>query len=67
MVEENIFAHADMGFLKAMAMYDVGFVGFRRTLSPFFYCGRRLIGGRLNEQQGLGRSGIDTFSFVCHC
>jgi hypothetical protein len=33
-VQENIFAPAGMGFLQAVAMYDAGFVGFRRTVSP---------------------------------
>ena len=32
----DIFAPADMGFLKAVAMYDADFVGLRRTISPSF-------------------------------
>ena len=39
MAQDNIFAPADMGFLKAVAMYDAGFVGFRRTLIPFSTAG----------------------------
>ena len=32
----NISATTDMNFLKAVAMYDMGFVGSRRALSVLF-------------------------------
>ena len=56
--------------MQAVAMYDAGFVGFRRTVSPFPNASVGvLVGVSIGDEvlEGFGRSGVDAFSFWCHC